>query len=249
MVHSGPVVTLAHVSDLHLDGGSRAAARAHRVVSLLAAAAADVVLVSGDVADHGTPAEYDEARALLARLPQPVAVLPGNHDVRAAFRAGLLDEPAGDAEINRIVRVPGADLLLCDSTIPGESAGRLSDRTLAWLDAELAAGDAPAFVCFHHPPVILHAPLIDPIRQGGADRLAAVLERHPRVAAVLCGHAHTAAATTFAGRPLLVAPGVASTIRAAAEPGPEVDLDLPPAVALHVLDDDGRLVTHYRPVP
>jgi hypothetical protein len=92
---------------------------------------------------------------------------------------------------------------------------------------------------------------VDGIRQFGEDRLATVLARHPHVAAVLCGHAHTAAATTFAGLPLLVAPGVASTIRLAIEESDEsgpVDRDAPPAVAVHVLGDDGRLVTHYRPV-
>ncbi|MET0492684.1 MAG: hypothetical protein ABW000_06080 [Actinoplanes sp.] len=38
-------------------------------------------------------------------------------------------------------------------------------------------------------------------------RLAALIAAHPQVAAVLTGHAHTAAASTFAERPLLVAPG------------------------------------------
>jgi hypothetical protein len=63
---------------------------------------------------------------------------------------------------------------------------------------------------------------------------------------VLCGHAHTPAATTFAGRPLLVAPGVISTMRLPWESGPDPDLLAPPAVAFHVLGDDRRLTTHYR---
>ena len=66
--------------------------------------------------------------------------------------------------------------------------------------------------------------------------------------AVLCGHAHTAAATTFAGRPCHVAPGVVSTLRLPAEHAGDLDYHLPPAVALHVLDGD-RLTTHYRVVP
>jgi hypothetical protein len=66
--------------------------------------------------------------------------------------------------------------------------------------------------------------------------------------AVLCGHAHTAAATTFAGRPLLVAPGVVSTIRLPGQDGPVADHEAPPGVAFHTLDDERRLTTHYRPV-
>jgi len=56
------------------------------------------------------------------------------------------------------------------------------------------------------------------------------------------------AATTFAGLPLLVAPGVVSTVRLPWEGGPVVDHDQPPMLAFHVLDDDGRLTTHVRAV-
>jgi Icc-related predicted phosphoesterase len=65
--------------------------------------------------------------------------------------------------------------------------------------------------------------------------------------AVLCGHAHTGAATTFAGRPLIVAPGVVSQSVLPVEGNHVVDYDLPPAIALHVVDDRG-LVTHFRSV-
>ncbi len=108
----------------------------------------------------------------------------------------------------------------------------------------------PVLVAFHHPPVPLHTPHVDGIRQFGEERLAALADRHPHLTAFLVGHAHTAAATTFAGRPLLVAPGVVSALRlpwenAGAE-NPHVRLDLPPALAFHVLGEDGRLTTHYR---
>jgi Icc protein len=250
------MTTFAHISDLHLDGGRRAWERAERVVAFLAAAPGPIeaLLVTGDVADHGHPDEYDEARKLLDEVPFPVLVLPGNHDVRRAFAAGLLSpaevvaEP--DAPLHRSARVAGVEFLLCDSTIPGEASGYIDDAGIAWLDRTLAAGDArePALVCFHHPPVRVHN-WVDRVRQDGADRLAAVVGRHGRVAAVLCGHAHTAATTTFAGRPLVVAPGVTSTIRLAAESRDDVDREQPPGYALHVLetDDDGhRLVTHTR---
>ncbi|SEG81162.1 Calcineurin-like phosphoesterase [Actinacidiphila yanglinensis] len=247
------MLTIAHISDPHLDGGPRAAERAARVVAALRAmpGPVDAVLLTGDVADHGAAAEYDEAAKLLD-LPYPVLSLPGNHDRRPAFRAHLLGEPAaadgaGD-EINRVVRTEGAVYVLCDSTLPGRDDGVLTDRTLAWLDTTVAeAGrDLPVFVCFHHPPVRLHLPYVDRIRQSGGERLAAVLERHPQVVAVLCGHAHTGAATIFAGRPLLVGPGIVSTVPLPLEGRPEIDLDLPPMIAFHVLDDERRLVTHFR---
>jgi Icc protein len=244
------MIVIAHLSDIHLDDGERSVERAARVLRYLAGlrGQVDVVLVTGDIADHGAVAEYERVREMLA-LPVPVLVLPGNHDAREPFRKVLLREPAGPAPINQVHRVGGAVFALCDSTIPGRDDGLLADETLAWLDATLAeAGAEPAFVCFHHHPVpVTH--FVDSIRLFGEQRLAEVIARHPNVVAVLCGHAHTAAASTFAGVPVLVAPGVVSTLLLPWENGAVVDLDLPPGLAFHILHDDRRLTTHYRVVP
>ena len=73
-------------------------------------------------------------------------------------------------------------------------------------------------MCLHHPPVEIGVSLMDPIRLRRPERLAAVLAQHPHHVATLVGHAHTQCATTFAGRPLLVGGGVASTVPLDAEP-------------------------------
>ncbi|WP_371521225.1 metallophosphoesterase [Kitasatospora sp. NBC_01300] len=252
------MLTIAHFSDIHLgqehsrDGGGRALRRAGQVMAYLDALPGplDAVLVTGDLADHGLAAEYEQvAKVLDSRYP--VLICPGNHDRRAPYREVLLGEAPADGPVNRLHRLPGADVLMLDSSIPGRDDGLLDEETLAWLDAELAAGraDLPALVAFHHPPAVLHLPKVDPIRQFGEEALGAVLARHPRVAGLLCGHSHTGAATTFAGLPLLVAPGVVSTVTLPCEGGPGISFTQPPMLAFHVLDDTGRLTTHYRAVP
>ena len=243
---------LAHGGDLHLDGGKRAAERAGRVMAYLDSLTAplDALLVTGDIADHGLPDEYAQARALLDARHR-VLTCPGNHDARAPYRRHLLGEPASHAPINSAHDLGPVLAAVCDSSIPGRDDGCLDEATLAWLGEVLdsAATDQRVLVAFHHPPVVLHSPFVDAIRQHGERRLADLLARHPQVAAVLCGHAHTPAASTFAGRPLLVAPGVVSTLRLPWEGCGDIDKGLPPAVAFHVLDDHGRLTTHYRLVP
>lgn len=259
------MIAIAQVSDVHLDGSPERARRARAVMDRLRGGRAplDAVLVTGDIADHGRPSEYEEARTILS-APCPVLFLPGNHDERDAFRRGLLSArvagapsgaggteppPSMEAPLNQVHRVAGAVLALCDSVVPGQDGGYLADETLDWLDAVLSDDPgAPALVCLHHYPVPLHTEAADPIRLAGEDRLAAVISRHPQVVAVLCGHAHTAAATTFAGRPLLVAPGVLSTGVTPWDVSATADYEAPPAVAYHIIGDDGRLTTHYRPV-
>ncbi|MEV6978268.1 metallophosphoesterase [Kitasatospora sp. NPDC093806] len=251
------MLTIAHLSDTHLgqdhhgDGGERARRRAERVMAYLDALPGplDAVLVTGDLADHGDAAEYHEvAKALTSR--HPVLICPGNHDVRGPYREVLLGEEPTGGPVNRLHALPGADVLMLDSSIPGQDDGLLDEETLGWLDRTLAEGgpDRPALVAFHHPPVELHLPYVDPIRQFGEAGLARVLRRHPRVAALLCGHAHTAAATTFAGLPLLVAPSLVSTVSLPFEGGSGISFDQPPMLAFHVLDGDRRLTSHYRVV-
>ncbi|GAA2624267.1 MULTISPECIES: metallophosphoesterase [Streptomyces] len=248
------MIVIAHLSDVHLDGDRRAADRTRAVMEYLDALPYDLhaVLVSGDIADHAADAEYEEAAKLL-RSRHPLVVCPGNHDERAAFRRGLLGETSPSTEpVDQVLRGDGFVLAVCDSSVPGEDHGFLEESTLAWLDGVLTETppETPVLVAFHHPPVPLNTPYVDGIRQFGEERLAALAERHPHLTAFLCGHAHTAAATTFAGRPVLVAPGVVSTLRlpweAPTGSSEHVHLDEPPAVAFHVIGDDGRLTTHYR---
>jgi 3',5'-cyclic AMP phosphodiesterase CpdA len=208
----------------------------------------DVLVVSGDVADHGLAEEYAAARAWLDRWPGPVAVCPGNHDVRDAFVEGL-GLPA-----RSVVEVSGRRLVLLDSLIDAVDGsrvdqGRLGEEQLGWLDDRLAESDAPAIVVLHHPPVTIGVGLMDPIRLVDGDDLAPVIDRHAaHVVAVLVGHAHTMGATTYAGRPLLIGGGVVSTVPMDAEPFPVVWYDAPPSLAIHLVDD-GRVTSHWRALP
>ncbi|MEV4477476.1 metallophosphoesterase [Nonomuraea sp. NPDC049504] len=248
------MIVIGHLSDVHIGATAETVTRTAAVMRYLDALPADLdaVLVTGDIADHGTAEEYESAAKLLTSR-HPVLIGPGNHDVRAEFRRVLLGRPADDRPVNQVLRTPNAIYAMCDSSIPGEAAGHLEDETLDWLAGVLAgSGGLPVFVAFHHPPVMLHGPGIDGIRMHRTERLEALLAEHPNVPAVLVGHAHTAAATTFAGRPLLVGGGVVSTLKLPWEGGVSfaeaIDYAPPPLIAFHVFDG-ARMTTHYRVVP
>ncbi|MEU3945077.1 metallophosphoesterase [Streptomyces sp. NPDC029526] len=242
---------LAQISDLHLDGSERATRRATRVMDYLRALPrpVDALLVTGDIADHGEEAEYEEATQILA-APFPVLTCPGNHDVRPAYRKALLGEAPDHGPVNRAHDIGGTAILMCDSTIPGRDEGRLDAQTLSWIDTTLTAlpQDTAALIAFHQPPVELHHPLPDSGMLEEPEQLADLLDAHPQVAAVLTGHAHTAAASIFASRPLIVGPAITWTLRMPWEGDTAADRDQPPGLAFHVLSDDRRLTTHYRVV-
>jgi 3',5'-cyclic-AMP phosphodiesterase len=245
------VFVIAHVSDTHFGNAVQdPAARAAGVLDHLLAMSPrpDVLVVTGDVADHGSAAEYAEARAWLARWPGALAVCPGNHDVRAAYAQGLGRSP------REVVDTRGFRFVMLDSLIDAVDGvrvdeGRLGDEQLDWLDRTLGASAAPAFVCLHHPPATIGLELMDPIRLLDGDALAVVVDHHPHVVAMLVGHAHTMSATTFAGRPLLIGGGVVSTVTSDAEALDRLWYGAPPSLALHLVDDDLRVTTHWRALP
>ncbi|MGW4798262.1 metallophosphoesterase, partial [Nonomuraea sp. NPDC004297] len=195
------MIVIAHLSDIHIGATPESVPRAAAVMRYLDAIPGDLdaVLVTGDIADHGLAEEYETAAKLLSSR-HPVLAGPGNHDVRREFRRVLLGEQPSDGPVNQVLRTERAVYAMCDSAIPGRDEGHLDDETLDWLEGVLDGTDLPVFVAFHHPPVTLHSPPCDGIRLHETGRLAELLAGRDGVPAVLTGHAHTAAATTFAGR-------------------------------------------------
>lgn len=260
-----PLLTIAHLSDTHFGGKTSAPGRTHRILDYLATMnpSVDVVLVTGDITDHGLAEEYAEAAAVLDAWagPAPMLILPGNHDVRAAYadwRSLAEDQRfSGGRPLHQVHRVAGSVFVMLDSMVPappGERIdhGELDAESLRWLDEVLAQrlSGEPAYICLHHPPVAIHQATMDTIRlrPDDAEALSHVLARHEGVRAILCGHAHTACATTFHGLPVLVGGGAASTVTLDAEDLPFITGVLPPSFALHLVDPSGHLVTHWRTV-
>lgn len=242
---------IAHVSDTHFgndvqDPADRAAAVINHLVSM--SPRPEVLVVTGDLADHGLPEEYAVVREWLDLWPGPLAVCPGNHDVRQTFVEGL------GISSRSVVEAGDLRFVMLDSLIDAVDGvrvdeGRIGDVQLAWLDEQLAASATPTFVGLHHPPTFIGLELMDPIGLLDAAALAAVLDRHPHVVATLVGHAHTMCATTFAGRPLLIGGGIVSTVTATAEPVETLWYGAPPSFAIHLVDDDLRVTTHWRALP
>lgn len=147
---------------------------------------ADLVLATGDLV-HEEPAAYPRLRETLSSLTVPVYCLPGNHDV-AAFADALASGPV--RRERRVIAEPW-QILLLDSTIPGEDGGRLQAAELDFLQAQLSTHPTLyALVCLHHHPLPTGIDWLDTTQLANADELFAMLDRHPRVRGVLWGHIH-----------------------------------------------------------
>jgi 3',5'-cyclic-AMP phosphodiesterase len=229
---------LAQLSDPHIrlgdDAPDRALAAAVAAVAALDPAP-DAVLVSGDLADTGDPREYARVRELLAPLPMPYHVLPGNHDDVAALEAQFGPaEYAVDAGDLRLVAV--------DSTIPdGPGDGRIPiDR----IESQLADGK-PTIVAMHHAPLVTGVAARDALGVPREDRaaLARLLAEHSEVKRIVTGHLHRTIVGAVGGVPVFTCPGVHLQLELDFKGGEIETNDDPPGYALHVLLD-GDVTSH-----
>jgi Icc protein len=251
-------VAIAQISDPHLStpdaellGGYQPDFALARVLERVAGLdpRPDFVWLTGDLCENGTPAEYANLRGRLAGFDLPVAAIPGNHDRRAAFAAGLgptrVRIGAGD-RLDLVVDDQPVRMIGLDTLVEGDSGGRLEPYQLAWLAARLAeAPDRPTLVFLHHPPFPTGIAFSDATRCAGGDRLAEVVARHPNVLRVAAGHVHRAVHTGFAGTIASICPSVAWAIPLDLVPDARPRLEpQSPGFQLHRWQPDAGLVTH-----
>ncbi len=254
-----PPAVLVQLSDLHLRAGEQGAGAARRLQRAIEQVALlqprpTAVLISGDVVDVPSREAYAEARRMLLELGLPLHVIPGNHDDRDMLREHFASAAgAPGSPVNLAVDCGGLRLVGLDSVRPGSDTGTLDERQLHWLDDTLRREpDRPTLLALHHPPVLSGIRVMDRIALDPAARvsLETLLEGHPQVRALTCGHAHTTMLATFASRPLLVCPSTNSAILLDLRPRDDLPFEvapLPLGFAVHLLEA-GRLVSHVQPV-
>ncbi|MDX1594283.1 MAG: 3',5'-cyclic-AMP phosphodiesterase [Gammaproteobacteria bacterium] len=192
---------LVQFTDLHLLGDSAerlrgmdtdATFRAVLAAARRDLAAADLLLLTGDLAEHGEAAAYARLRAHLHALDTdlPTRAIPGNHDHPRRLAAAFPESgPDRCAEL----ALGEWRILLLDSSVPGQSAGRLEARQLAWLEGRLErASERHALVVLHHPPLPIGSAWLDAIALENGPELLACLDRQDPVRGVLFGHIHQA---------------------------------------------------------
>jgi 3',5'-cyclic-AMP phosphodiesterase len=252
------MMLIAQISDFHIKARGKIAYRVVDTASCLAQAVAavaaldpapDIVVATGDLTDFGRPEEYALLRELLAPLPCPVYLIPGNHDEREAMRRAF----AGDGYLpasgflHYTIEDNPLRLVALDTVIPGEGGGRLCEERLRWLDHTLAAVPTrPTMIIMHHPPFSTGIAHMDRIGLSGAEAFARVLVRHPQVERVLCGHLHRSIQARIGTHAIAsTAPSTAHQVALDLRvDGPSRFMMEPPGYQLHLWRPEIGIVSH-----
>jgi 3',5'-cyclic AMP phosphodiesterase CpdA len=250
---------IAQISDLHIslpgdntDRLFRTADHLDRAVAHLNSLARrpDLVLVTGDLVEHGQPQEYLRLRKMLDRLQMPYDVIPGNHDIREhlvdAFRDHQYLRNSGDGDVEYTVEDWPVRLVAVDTTVPGREGGVLSPRRLSWiaerLDEQL---ERPTILFMHHPPFLTGFPVLDAMGLDGREELASILHRHRQVERVLCGHVHRLMWSRVGGAIATTCPSTAHQVALGLPPARTLSIAMErPACLLHLWSRETGLVTH-----
>jgi len=245
MVKTSPV-RLFHVSDLHF--GAEDAAALAWFAGTVETERPDAVIVTGDLTMRARAGEWAAAEAWLGRLPVPVSVEPGNHDLPYFNPVRRLLRPYGRharlvAAIGKPLNLPGVWLVPLRTTARFQwrlnwSRGVVGRGSLAEALAKLRACPPG-----HLAIVACHHPLGDSIgrsaakrTRGGGEALAALARAG--AGAVLSGHVHDPFDMVSQAGPRLIGAGTLSQ---------RVRRTPPSFNALTIVD--GRLEVDVRTMP
>lgn len=215
----------------------------------------DMLVLSGDITDHGDAESFAKTIEMLEGCPWPVLPMVGNHDSREGLLGAFPQVvPADGGFLHYVVEAPLSLRVICLDTLEdGRHGGAFCETRARWLADRLSeAADQPTLIFMHHPPVIAGIDWMDPAPdEPWMMRLREVLTGQDQVQAIHCGHLHRQISTRFAGIPLGVTPSVAplvamdlTPIDAAAPDDRELITTEPPTYALHRWDGES-LVSHY----
>ena len=216
----------------------------------------DMLVLTGDLTDHGDKDSFEKTAALLDKCEVPIYSIPGNHDTREGLLHAFPDTPTQDGFIQYAVEQEGLRILFLDTLEIGRHGGAFCSVRAAWLRAELEAHpDTPTLIFMHHPPVVSGIGWMDPGKdEEWMVRFGDTIEGHSQIRAIHCGHLHRPITTTFRSIPVSVTPSVAPLVAMdlrLIDPETPDHRDLittePPTYAIHRWAD-GNLLTHYEKV-
>ncbi|GAB4476511.1 MAG: phosphodiesterase [Erythrobacter tepidarius] len=218
----------------------------------------DMLVLSGDITDHGDAESFAKAADLLREIPFPIAPMVGNHDSRAGLLGAFPQvTPADGGFLHYVIEARlGLRIICLDTLEEGRHGGAFCEARARWLADRLGeAPDQPTLIFMHHPPVVAGIEWMDPGQhEPWMERLREVLTGQSQVQAIHCGHLHRPITTRFAGIPLGVTPSVAPLVAMDLTPidqkvpdDRELIVTEPPTYALHRWDGTS-LVSHYESV-
>ncbi len=157
--------SVAHISDLHIDSLPERSLAFKEICDAILASDIGTVIVTGDITNRGSVAEFEEFLSITSdlRRDRSVILLPGNHD---RSRANISNRMMDGARVSLVIRdeiaVLRIDTTIWYNRIRFASHGNISSAMLNEVDRLLTQIPENTFVivALHHHPLPLPAELL-----------------------------------------------------------------------------------------
>jgi Icc protein len=186
-------IHLIQLSDPHLGGSAEYKLSGVKTLETLNQVLNDIscrdtsidrFIVTGDIAAHGAPAEYQLFTQQLSKFRAPFHWLPGNHDEPQVMESAL------GVGFCREVRVANWLLLLLNSKQNGAIGGFIDPEEIESAATAARNHAGPVALFFHHPPVNVGCAWLDQQKVENGAQLLKVMAGCGNVKAIFTGHVH-----------------------------------------------------------
>lgn len=187
----------------------------------------DLVLLTGDITQHGLDSEFDAAEELLAPVTGggvPIIAVPGNHDIYGNVRCDRLQRFLDDLLLGLhpdrqgVFHFKGVEVLPLAQGIPTplffshgrQNSGELRRAKEVWVDP---ASGVMRLVCGHYPVIDSHGGRLLYFR--GLREAVKLIDfcREHKVSGYFCGHNHKRFAAPMPGGCVQYAAPALSSVR------------------------------------
>lgn len=189
------MLKVIQITDLHLADDPRTTLKGVNTLDTLCQclehagknhADAELMLATGDLVHDAGRDAVVRLDTCLRTLGLPTGILAGNHDDWPM----LCNELGDICDLHYIDR-SNWRIILLNSAVPDQVAGRLEETELQRLEQLLAQSTARhSLVCLHHQPVPTGSAWLDKIMLENPEPMFDIIDRFPHVRGILWGHIH-----------------------------------------------------------
>lgn len=148
----------------------------------------DLILITGDLAQHPCRSSYQRIREKLQKIPIPCICLPGNHDDFSLMQDCL---NSGNVSCKPQTIIDNWQIICLNSQVPGKDSGFIEDSEISFLKSCLDSNpELYTMIAIHHHCLPINSAWMDTMKIENGEVLLQISQQYPKIKLLIHGHIH-----------------------------------------------------------